>query len=195
MVSCITQDTNLFLRTLQAMSKQVQALTKVVGKKEEQLQALRHHQTHMTTTIEQLQGEVKKNGAAAAADKAAKTYAADLQTKVSLCLSLYALLFTAQQLTSASVLSRGGVLYPFAAGQYSCNSLAIVLALFVTCCQRILKYVAASESVPTHAVRICMTHADYKHNGLVRVVPALSMLTWSTVINCRCPLWRKTLPR
>ncbi|DBB08187.1 TPA: hypothetical protein ACH3X3_008369 [Trebouxia sp. C0006] len=67
----------------EAMSKQVQALTKVVGKKEEQLQALRHHQTHMTTTIEQLQGEVKKNGAAAAADKAAKTYAADLQTKVS----------------------------------------------------------------------------------------------------------------
>ncbi|KAL0022073.1 hypothetical protein WJX79_001620 [Trebouxia sp. C0005] len=67
----------------EAMSKQVQALTQVVGKKEEQLQALRHHQTHMTTTIEQLQGEVKKNGAAAAADRAAKTYAADLQTKVS----------------------------------------------------------------------------------------------------------------
>ncbi|DBB05557.1 hypothetical protein WJX77_006024 [Trebouxia sp. C0004] len=67
----------------EAMSKQVQALTKVVGKKEEQLQALRHHQTHMTTTIDQLQGQVKKNGAAAAADKAAKTYAADLQTKVS----------------------------------------------------------------------------------------------------------------
>lgn len=74
-----------FLRKMQAMSKQVQALTQVVGKKEEQLQALRHHQTHMTTTIEQLQGEVKKNGAAAAADRAAKTYAADLQTKVCLC--------------------------------------------------------------------------------------------------------------
>jgi hypothetical protein len=104
MLLCITQDSNLFLRTLQAMSKQVQALTKVVGKKEEQLQALRHHQTHMTTTIEQLQGEVKKNGAAAAADKAAKTYAADLQTKACLCFSPCALLST-QQLTSASVLS------------------------------------------------------------------------------------------
>lgn len=69
---------------LQAMNAQVKTLTKVVGKKEEQLQALCHHQTHMTTTIEQLQGEVKKNGAAAAADKAAKTYAADLQTKVGL---------------------------------------------------------------------------------------------------------------
>jgi len=89
---CITQDSNPFLYMLQAMSKQVQALTKVVGKKEEQLQALRHHQTHMTTTIEQLQGEVKKNGAAAAADKAAKTYAADLQTKVCLCPSLCAFL-------------------------------------------------------------------------------------------------------
>ncbi len=100
---CITQETNLLLCTMQAMSKQVQALTKVVGKKEEQLQALRHHQTHMTTTIEQLQGEVKKNGAAAAADKAAKTYAADLQTKVCLCPSLCALLFTAQQLASVSV--------------------------------------------------------------------------------------------
>ena len=67
---------------LQAMGKQVQALTKVVGKKEEQLQALREHQAHMTTTISELQGEVKKNSAAAAADRAAKTYAADLQTKV-----------------------------------------------------------------------------------------------------------------
>ena len=103
MLLCITQESNPFLYTLQAMSKQVQALTKVVGKKEEQLQALRHHQTHMTTTIEQLQGEVKKNGAAA--DKAAKTYAADLQTKVCLCPSLCALLLNAQQLTSASVLS------------------------------------------------------------------------------------------
>ncbi len=100
---CITQDTDLFSCTMQAMSKQVQALTKVVGKKEEQLQALRHHQTHLTTTIEQLQGEVKKNGAAAAADKAAKTYAADLQTKVCLCPSLCACLFTAQQLASVSV--------------------------------------------------------------------------------------------
>ncbi len=99
----ITQETNLLLCTMQAMSKQVQALTKVVGKKEEQLQALRHHQTHLTTTIEQLQGEVKKNGAAAAADKAAKTYAADLQTKVCLCPSLCACLFTAQQLASVSV--------------------------------------------------------------------------------------------
>ncbi|KAL3161186.1 hypothetical protein ABBQ38_009553 [Trebouxia sp. C0009 RCD-2024] len=67
----------------EAMNQQVKALTKVIGKKEEQLQALRCHQTHMTTTIQQLQAEVKKNGAAAAADKAAKTYAADLQTKVS----------------------------------------------------------------------------------------------------------------
>ena len=67
------------------MNKQVTALTKVIGKKEEQLQALRHHQTHMTTTIEQLQGEVEKNSAAAAADRAAKTYAADLQTKVRFC--------------------------------------------------------------------------------------------------------------
>ena len=65
------------------MSQQVKALTKVIGKKEEQLQVLRQHQTHMTATIHQLQGEVKKNGAAAAADRAAKTYAADLQTKVS----------------------------------------------------------------------------------------------------------------
>ena len=73
------------------MNKQVAALTKVIGKKEEQLQALRHHQTHMTTTIEQLQGEVKKNSAAAAADRAAKTYAADLQTKVHLCWTLYCL--------------------------------------------------------------------------------------------------------
>lgn len=64
------------------MSQQVKALTKVIGKKEEQLQALRQHQAHMTTTIQQLQDEVKKNGAAAAADRAAKTYAADLQTKV-----------------------------------------------------------------------------------------------------------------
>lgn len=69
---------------MQAMNQQVKALTKVIGKKEEQLQALRCHQTHMTTTIQQLQAEVKKNGAAAAADKAAKTYAADLQTKVCL---------------------------------------------------------------------------------------------------------------
>lgn len=64
------------------MSHQVKALTKVIGKKEEQLQALRQHQTHMTTTICQLQGEVKKSGAAAATDRAAKTYAADLQAKV-----------------------------------------------------------------------------------------------------------------
>ena len=70
------------------MGKQVQALTKVVGKKEEQLQALREHQAHMTTTIQQLQGEVKKNGAAAAADRAAKVYAADLQTKVRTALKL-----------------------------------------------------------------------------------------------------------
>lgn len=66
-----------------AMSRQVQALTKVVGKKEEQLLALRQHQSHMTATIEQLQGEVERNGAATAAHKAAKTYAADLQVKVS----------------------------------------------------------------------------------------------------------------
>lgn len=64
------------------MNQQVKALTKVIGKKEEQLQALRCHQTHMTTTIHQLQADVKKNGEAAAADKAAKTYAAHLQTKV-----------------------------------------------------------------------------------------------------------------
>lgn len=64
------------------MGLQVKALTKVIGKKEEQLQALRQHQTHMTTTIQQLQGEVVKNGAVAAADRAARTYAADLQTKV-----------------------------------------------------------------------------------------------------------------
>ena len=64
------------------MGQQVKALTQVIGKKEEQLQALRQHQTHMTTTIQQLQGEVKKNGAATAADRAAKTYAADLQNKV-----------------------------------------------------------------------------------------------------------------
>ena len=70
------------LLSVQAMSQQVKAMTKVIGKKEEQLQALRQHQTHMTTTIQQLQDEVKKNGAAAAADRAAKTYAADLQTKV-----------------------------------------------------------------------------------------------------------------
>ena len=123
MLVSITTDTSLFLYTLQAMSKQVQALTKVVGKKEEQLQALRHHQTHMTTTIQQLQGEVKKNGAAAAADKAAKTYAADLQTKVSLCPSLCALLFTAQQLASASVLCSPA----HCTLCYSCNALAIVL--------------------------------------------------------------------
>lgn len=67
---------------LQAMSQQVKALTTVIGKKEEQLQALRQHQTHMTTAIEQLKEDVKKNGAAAAADRAAKTYAADLQIKV-----------------------------------------------------------------------------------------------------------------
>ena len=64
------------------MHKQVTALTQVVGKKEEQLQALREHQAHMTTTIDQLQGELKKSSAVAAAEKAAKTYAADLQTKV-----------------------------------------------------------------------------------------------------------------
>lgn len=75
---------DLMVSVVQAMSRQVQALTKVVGKKEEQLSALRQHQSHMTATIEQLQGEVERNGAATAAQKAAKTYAADLQVKVSL---------------------------------------------------------------------------------------------------------------
>lgn len=57
-------------------------MLKVIGKKEEQLQALREQQTHMQTSITQLQGDAKESLALRAADKAAKAYAADLQAKV-----------------------------------------------------------------------------------------------------------------
>ena len=57
-------------------------MLKVIGKKEEQLQGLREQQQHMQTSIHQLQGLAKESSALRAADKAAKAYAADLQTKV-----------------------------------------------------------------------------------------------------------------
>ena len=57
-------------------------MLKVIGKKEEQLQGLRQQQQHMQSSMDQLQGMAKESAAMRAADKAAKAYAADLQTKV-----------------------------------------------------------------------------------------------------------------
>lgn len=69
---------------LQSLNSQLKAMLKVIGKKEEQLQVLKDQQTHMQTTITQLEGDAKESLALRAADRAAKAYAADLQAKVTL---------------------------------------------------------------------------------------------------------------